>query len=133
MLILRTTAAMQAAAQTYPDPALRTLLAKRIEQLTGDLDLSEVVNFLIIAPGDLLADIDAALGFPILQNLVDGTVFGDPDFTPSFEWAQYHCGSFFELVWLMTDDGFGTIVLVQDHPGIVFDLHAFCLEYASCR
>ena len=129
MLILRTTAAMHAAAQTYPDPALRTLLAKRIEQLTGDDDLSEVVNFLVIEPGDLLADIDAALGFPILENLVDGTVFGDPEFTPSFEWMKCHC-CWFEIVYLLTDDGFGTIVLVQDHPGIVFDLHALCLEYA---
>ena len=129
MLILRTTAAMHAAAQTYPDPALRTLLAKRIEQLTGDHELDDVVNFLVIEPGDLLADIDTALGFPILQSLVDGTVFGDPDFTPSFEWMQCHCG-WFEIIYLLTDDGFGTIVLVEDHPGIVFDLHALCLEYA---
>ena len=132
MLNLRTTADMQAAAQTVLDPALRSLLTNRMEQLSQghNLDLSEVVHFLIIQPGDVLADIDAALGFPILANLVDGTVFGDPEWTPSFEWLQCHCG-FFEIVFIFDDSGFGTIVLVQDHPGVPFDLHALCLEYQS--
>ena len=32
---------------------------------------------------------------------------------------------------LFTGDGYGTIVFVQDHPGVEFDLHALCLEYGA--
>ncbi len=40
-------------------------------------------------------------------------------------------GGWFEFVYLLTDDGYGTVVFVPDDPGIEFDLHALCLEYAS--
>lgn len=129
---LRTTASMEAALQSDIDPAIRDLIAKRMVQLGQNVvgDLGNVVHFIIVEPGDHMSVIDKAVGFSLLVNLVDGTTLGDPYFVPSFEWIEDH-QSFFELVYLLTDDGFGTIVLVHDHPGIEFDIHMLCLEHAG--
>lgn len=129
---LRTTASMEAVHQSDIEPAIRDLIAKRMVQLgeNHDGDLGDVVHFIVVEPGDHMSVIDKAVGFSLLVNLVDGTSLGDPDFVPSFEWIQDH-GSFFELVYLLTDDGFGTIVLVHDHPGVEFDVHMLCLAFAG--
>ncbi len=134
MIALRTAASMRSAAQTYLDPTLRALLALRIEQLSQghNLDLSEVVEFLIVEPGDSHETVEAEAGFPILSNIVDGARFGEPEFSPCFEgFLDHGPGRWFEIVFLFTDDGYGSIVLVPDNPGVDFDLHAFCLEYAG--
>lgn len=132
MLSLLNRASVEAAL-TSPmiDPDLRDLIARRTGQLDvePDRDLGEVVQFHAVEPGDHLTVIDAALGFPILQNLATGEQFGWPEFTPSFEWMQDH-GRWFEVVYTLTDD-FGVIVFVKDDPGIEFDVHALCLEYAG--
>lgn len=94
-----------------------------------DSDLSEVVHFVVVEPGDPLSQIEEELGFSPLCNGLDGTRFGEPDFTPTFEWVRDH-GFAFELVWVLSDDGFGKILLVPDDPGVEFDLHMLCLEYA---
>lgn len=132
MIVLRTAASMREAVNGSLCPALRAILARRIEQLSHDVDcdLSEIVQFIIVEPGDQPEQLDSELGFQFLANLVDGTRFGDPDFTPSFEWLQDH-GRWFEIVFILSDDGFGNIVFIPDDPGVHFDLHLFCLEYAD--
>lgn len=132
MLSLRTTAAMERVLRLPLDQQLRTLLEQRMEQLRVNYqgNLGEIVEFHVVELGDTQREIEAALSFPILQNVIDGTVFGDPDFTPCWEWMGDH-GRWFELVYLFTDDGYGTIVFVPNDPGIEFDLHSICLEYAS--
>lgn len=130
MLSLRTTAAMERATATYPDLDLRQLLAKRMQQLRSNFegDLEEIVHVLIVEPGDTPCEVEAELGFSPLRNMVDGLCFGDPDFTPSSEWIGSH-GRWFELVFILSDDGFGTILFVKNDPGVEFDLHSLCLEY----
>lgn len=112
------------------DPTLRALINLRCEQLRRNYDgpLDEIVSFLIVEPGDTEEAIVEALGFSPLVNLSDGTRFGDPEFTPNWEWATCH-GAFWELVYILTQDGFGTIVFVPNDPGVEFDLHALCLEH----
>lgn len=115
------------------NPHLRELIALRVSQLRRNYDgpLKEIVCFYVVEAGDGQEQVAEALGFSPLQNLIDGTTFGDPDFTPSFEWMTCH-GAWFELVFLLTDDGFGHILFVPNDPGTEFDLHMLCLEY-SCR
>lgn len=112
------------------DPILRDIIKLRVSQLRRDFDgpLEEIVNFIIVEPGEGEREVADALGFSPLQNVVDGARFGDPDFTPSWEWAGCH-GRWFELVYILSDDGFGIIVFVPDDPSIEFDLHALCLEH----
>jgi hypothetical protein len=132
MIVLRDTASMRNALEhTLPAP-LAELIAARLATFGEyvEVDLSEVAHFLIIEPGDTLAMVIAELGFSPLTNLVDGSRYGDPAFTPSFEWLQDH-GGVFELVYILSDDGFGKIIFVPDDPGIDFDLHMLCLEFAD--
>jgi hypothetical protein len=126
---------MEHAANTYPDRELRCLMSLRMQQLSTNYPrdrLHEIVHFLIVEPGDSEREIAAELQFSLLHNISDGSRFGsDEDFQPSFEWAACH-GAFFELVFILTDDGFGTIVFVANDPGIDGDVHALCLEFACC-
>lgn len=132
MIALRTAASMRSAVLSDLPPSLRALLALRIEQLSQghNLDLSEVVEFLIVELGDSAELIEAQAGFPILTNSVDGARLGDEDFTPSFEWLQDH-GRWFELVYIFSDDGFASVIWVPDDPGVEFDIHMLCLEYSG--
>ncbi|WP_338501552.1 hypothetical protein V6R86_01855 [Sphingomonas kaistensis] len=112
------------------DPSLRALITLRVRQLRRNYDgpLQEIVCFYVVEAGDGQEQVAEALGFSPLKNLVDGTSFGDPDFTPSFEWMTCH-GAWFELVFLLTDDGFGHILFVPNDPGTEFDLHLLCLTH----
>ncbi len=113
MLSLRTGAAVDRALSSDIDAELRQLLVKRVEQLNpyGADDIGELVHFLIVEPGDSIGAIEAELGFSPLVNFVDGSRYGDPDFTPSWEWIEQH-GAWFEVVFVLSDNGFGCVLLV---------------------
>ena len=115
------------------NPSLGELITLRVSQLRRNYDgpINQIVVFHIVEAGDSQERVAEDLGFSPLQNLVDGTTFGDPEFEPNFEWITCH-GAWFELVYIMTDDGFGTIVFVPNDPGTEFDLHSLCHEYAGC-
>jgi hypothetical protein len=110
------------------DNQLRALLTERIQQLTTaweGIDLSDLTHFLIIQAGDTAADAEHELGWSLLVNPVDGACFGDPAFTPSWEWLEDH-GGWFEAVYILSDDGFGISLFVQDHPATDAELLALC-------
>jgi len=133
MISLRTTAAIKSTIELLANNQLRALLTERVEQLTNaweGIDLSDLTHFLIIQPGDTAADAENELGWSLLQNMVDGTRYGHPDFTPSWEWVENH-GGWFEAVFIISDDGFGINLFVQDNPGTDAELLAMCREYAE--
>lgn len=132
MIALRTAASMRSAVQSDLDASLRALLALRMEQLSRghNFDLSEVVEFLIVELGDTAHVVEAAAGYPILTSIVDGTRFGDADFTPCFEAFQDH-HRWFEIAFEFTGGDYCSILFVPDDPGVEFDIHSFCLEYAG--
>ncbi|QYE35129.1 hypothetical protein KZX46_20855 [Polymorphobacter sp. PAMC 29334] len=109
------------------DRLVGPLLRRRAAQLTDGTvsQLCSFARFLIVEPGDSADAIDAELGFSVLQNLVDETGFGNPDFTPSWEWIEDH-GGWFELVFILTDDGFAHVLFVEDREGVDADLLAAC-------
>jgi hypothetical protein len=115
------------------DRRLRALLARRTEDLLaeagGDHELRDLVTFVVIGPGDSLEAMEAQLGFPVLRNRFDGTRFGDPGFAPSFELIEEHAG-YYELVFVLSDDGFGVEVFVPKEPGAPPELLAMCAQYA---
>jgi hypothetical protein len=133
MISLRTTAAVKSFLDLLADNQLRALLAKRVEQLTSaweGIDLSDLTHFLIIQPGDTVADAENELGWSLLQNMVDGTRYDHPDFTPSWEWIENH-GGWYEAVFILSDDGYGISLFVQDHPETDAELLAMCREFAK--
>jgi hypothetical protein len=94
------------------DPNLKALLCKREEQLAEHGDLSEQARFVIVQPGDTVDAVEAELGFSPFQNAVDGSRFGDAEFEPSWEWIVDN-GSYFELVFVFSDSGFGEVLFVD--------------------
>jgi hypothetical protein len=128
MITLRTAAAVKSTLDLLADNQLRSLLTERLQQLTNaweDIDLNDLTHFLIIQPGDTAADAERELGWSLLVNPVDGARFGDPDFTASWEWIEDH-GGWFEAVYILSDDGFGISLFVQDHTATDADLLALC-------
>ncbi|WP_374284586.1 hypothetical protein [Novosphingobium sp.] len=127
MLTITNSAEMASVLSIVTDATLKRILTDRVEQLSeyDGYDLGELAHFLIVQPGDALDAIEAALGFSPLMNLVDGVRYPSPDFVPSWEWITDH-GGWFESVFILSDDGFGWVLLVPDHPAVLLDLVQLC-------
>jgi len=123
MIIIQTWAALEHALLSPLDPRLRSILALRRDQLAG---WGDIAHFIIVQPGDKPEQIEP----PPLINLVDGCRYGDPAFEPSWEHIQDH-GGWFELTYILSDDGFGHIIFIPDAEGIDPELLSLCRTY--CR
>ncbi|WP_165323542.1 hypothetical protein [Rhizorhabdus phycosphaerae] len=123
MIVLQSWAAVEAALKTPLDAGLKSILRDRNAQLSG---YDGIATFVIIEPEDDPGQIEP----PPLINLVDGFRFGDSGFTPSWEHIQDH-GGWFELTYVLSDDGFGHIVLVPDAEGIDANLLKLCRNYVA--
>lgn len=112
--------------------AVAALLNLRITQLTraNGIDLADITHFLVIQPGDTMAAVEQEVGFTPLTNLSDGSSYGSADFTPSWEWIEDH-GGCFELVYIVSDDGFAFVLIVEDRPGVDPALLALCRSYSN--
>lgn len=95
-------------ALTASTPEVKRLLALRQTQLLSDnpdgCDRGDLAHWIIVQPGDTLAAIEKAAGFPIA-----------PD--PPWEWVLNHDG-ILEAAIILNDDGFGVILIVPDVEGV---------------
>lgn len=116
MRILSDSRSINEGAISYPDPELRQLLAARIDTLKEyeGYCLGELVSFVVIDCNDAVSDLDAALGFPVMANRFDGCRYGEPGFSPSWEAIEEH-SNWFEMVYVLSDEGFGVVVFVPKH------------------
>ena len=121
-------AAVEAGEQ--PDDEVRVLVQQRITMLSEDEPYDPAIHgyFIVIEAHDSTDAVDQHLGFSVLSNRWDGTHFGEPTFTPSFELIEEHT-SFFEMVFVLSDSGYGVIVFVpKEH--VDPDLLAMCRAHA---
>ena len=98
------------------DAALRTLVEERVQALADEyanLELHELVTFVIVEAGDTLAAIDAQLGFSIVDALP--------------ELVEQH-GDYFEIVIVVSDDGYGVEVFVPINADVPPELVALCTQ-----
>ncbi len=100
------------------DLRLKRLLIERRDQLGGDI--KNIARFLIVQPGDTLHALEAELGFSISGDLKGS--FG-------CEWIADH-GTFYEAVWILTDDGFAHVAFITKQGGDP-DLLKFCERYVT--
>jgi hypothetical protein len=109
---------------------IRELVQQRINDLGGEaFDTNTLGYFLVIEPGDTLKEIDAQLGFTILANRFTGIAYDQPGFSPSFEFVEQFpfC---YDLVLVLSDDGYGVEVLVEKAEGVPSDLRIMCRVHA---
>ncbi len=103
---------------SVPDPHLRLLIEKCVASLSDfdDCDLAELVTFIVVESGDPLEAIDAALGFPIL--------------TRPFELFADHT-DWYELVLVLSDDGYGIEVFISKAEGVDPRLLGMCVAHSA--
>jgi hypothetical protein len=135
MLSLTNRAAVEAAINDAAlDPALRDLLALRARQLEDDTEpdaeLGDLAHFHVVEPGDGMEEVNGSLGFAVDVNFVDERRFDDPAFVGSWEWIEHH-GDYFELAFVLTDEGFGEILIVPDRPDTDSRLLALCRDHLT--
>lgn len=94
------------------DPAVKALLVQRRDQLLADTgeeyELGELAQFVVVDPHDAIAIIEQAAGYPVVTG-------------SAFEWVADH-GGWYEAVTILSDDGFGVVLLVPDHEGVAPEL-----------
>ena len=99
------------------DPTLTPLIARLVDDLDDyGCDLSQMVRVVVVEPGDALSAIDEEVGFPLLDRRLDV--------------IEVHEG-WFELTYVLSDDGFGVVVYVPVRPGIDVQLIEHCREAMS--
>ncbi len=107
---------------TTLDSDLRALIGLRVWQVDTDRRrrLKDILQIVVIQPGDPAEVIHDAVGYPICWDQAE---------QPGWEWFNDH-GSWFELAYVLTDD-FGMLVFVPDHPETNDTLRFNCLGVAD--
>lgn len=107
------------------NPLVRALLDLRLQQL-GAFDDGLLV---VVEIGDNVKELEAVSGVAILHDPFEEVPFGDPDFTPSFDFVIDHSAAY-EMHFDASDDGIGTTLLIPKGDGIDAGLLALCQEFA---
>ena len=117
--------------QQIPSTQIRQLVQQRINDLGGEaFDTAALGYFLVIEAADTVDAIDTQLGFPILANRVTGMRYDQPGFTPSFEFVE-EFPSCYDMVFVLSDDGYGVEIFVAKAEGVPPDLRIMCRVHAT--
>lgn len=118
MIVIRTAEDLARVIDEPPDSELSTLLDVHRERLSEwqDYTLEELALFIIVQPGDRQDDIDAACDRPMLT---EGNLTRPPELITD------HPG-WIEATAILSDDGFGLVLLVSKADGTPRDLLAAC-------
>ena len=106
---------------------IKDLIRKRIDSL-NELDAADLCNILVVEGSDTLEPLSAQLTFNILCNRLTGIRFDQEGFTPSFEFIE-EFPSCFDMVFVLSDDGFGVELFVPKEKGINSELIAMCQTF----
>lgn len=121
-----------ALASSITDPDIRGLVEQRFaEILDGETYNYDQHGYMIVVePGDSGEDIEKESSCQIVHDLWNETRFGDPDFAPAWEALEEHA-SCFEMVFVLSDDGFGINIFIPKTVGIDIELLSLCTRYAE--
>lgn len=117
------------------DAELRRLIEERVQEINEvcEWDADELGPFIVFEPGDTVQALEAEIGFPVLRNLYDDTPFGKPGFSPAFEYAAAHPEGYYELVYIVSDGGYGYTLYIANRPGVDAALLVMCQTYATAN
>ncbi len=113
--------AMARALSAPIDPLVKQLLIERRNQLGGDI--KDKARFLIPGQNDSVETLEKALGFPGLS---------DPEGSFGCEWLADH-SAVYEVVWILSDDGFAHVTLVSKQKGMDRRLIDLCADLVTER
>ena len=119
----------QHSAHQISNPQARELVQQRLNILVEeDIDAWELGYFLVIEFTDTIQAIKAQVGFDIICNRCTGIRYDQAGFTPSFEFIE-EFSACYEMVFVLSDDGYGVEVFIPKDDGIDPDLIAMCQQY----
>lgn len=115
-IAIRTANQLAALLEQPPDNVACGILLDHVARLSEyeGYSLEELAHFLIVSPGDELSDVNRVLGLDLAR-------------TPP-EYVDPHDG-WFELVVVVSDDGFGWVILIKDDPAMDAHLLSICRDH----
>ncbi len=114
------------------DAYISDLIAQRFQEITIDgYSYDELGMFVLVEPGDSVADLEQAGGIWITTGLFSDAKYGDSDFAPCHEILEWHVGHCFEMVHILNDSGYGVITIIPEEAAIDAELSRYCREYAE--
>lgn len=121
-----------ALASSITDPDIRSLVEQRFaEILDGEpYNYDQHGYMIVVEPGDSVDAIEKESSLNIVHDLWNESHFGDPDFAPAWEALEEHA-SCFEMVFVLSDDGFGINIFIPKTVGIDIELLSLCARYAE--
>jgi hypothetical protein len=129
MITITDEASFEAAIANTTDEALRRMLSVRLRLYRAGclLDLTMLV---VLEPGDTSADVERETGLNPLVNPIDEARYGSPSFQQYADWIACDAG-YYEWLTCVGNEGWATILLVPDRPGIDPELLSLCRRYAG--
>ena len=113
------------------DAAIKALVIRRFEELCSpDYEWAELGYFVVVEPHDTIAELEATHRIAITTGHCCTVNYGQPGFIPSFELIEEHESSY-ELVFILSDSGFGVTLFVPKLP--VIELVRFCREFTLAQ
>lgn len=107
MQVLRDPDAVLTYLSTGSTPSIGDLIQTRLAELLVDgYSMEELVFFVIVEAGDTMSEVEAVLGGPMHS----------PGGHPLWECIQAH-EDCYEMVFVLSSTGYGTLVLVPHHNG----------------
>lgn len=112
-----------------PNLALRELVELRMSQLADGepYDPDRHGELWVVQEADTAEAVEEAADVFLITNPIDGSRFGEPEFTPSFEFAEHHASELFELLFVLSDAG---AVAIFISPTADPELIRYCETYA---
>lgn len=110
---------------------IRRLVERRLADICKDERYDPEIHgeMIVVVPGDTVEHLEEVSGCCILHSFFDDARFGDPEFSPSFEALEEH-PTCYEMVFILSDDGFGVEFFIPKQRGIEPELLALCAAYA---
>lgn len=127
-----------AALATWPTGLVRSLLEERFAELSLDEPYDPAINgsFIVVEPGDGVDAIEQQSGCRLLSNRFSAAHFGDADFVPDWECLEFHAGrdgspDCYSMTFVLSDDGFGCVILIPRQDDMDPLLLSLCSAYAN--
>lgn len=122
MHVLRHAHEVSAYLSTHTATEIGRLIQLRLSELLQDDDttMEELVFFVVLEPGDTREHLEAALGASVLTT----------DGQPLWELLEEHTNCF-ELVVVLSSDGFGSLGFIPKRPQTDPELLALCQQHAK--
>ena len=112
------------------DYGIREFILQRIFTLGGPAyDPDTLGYFLMLEEADTAETAQEHLGFNFLHNRYSGFRYDQPGYTPSFEVVE-EFSTCYDMVFILSDDGFGIEVFVPKNEGINADVLTLCRKFA---